>query len=431
MIFESLLLLSIGLGEFIKLPIGIGAVSITDVVSCLFFFMFTVVLLFRGKVYFPCFARRSFVVVLCVFASFIVNSMVSAVFSEVPVEGLKGTYNFVILSLIGVLLVYRLSDSQKLNRFLGIFCVLGFVFSGIAVAASLGLVDIPWSTNRFYSRQIGSLVLPFSRSGGIFNNLGSLGIFLCYALPFLLLRILDGSRGASTGSLMRHGRFVLNVTVFICVALGTLAPQSRGVFLGGMAAITTTVVIYSFSFGGRLLKGAVVLCILISVGALWLYWESILMAFYLMASGSFEYRIDSGRLVLESITFLGSGYNAFLFLEESGEHVIHNGFLNLLHSYGVLGVSIFVILDLVCIRWLVKVYRSNVREYVLLSISLMGTLMGIHALAMSISSIALNHFWIVFFLAAALVNNYKKYVLGAGTVAQRRPLAQTGALAAV
>ena len=402
MLYELFLLTSLAIYDILSFQTPVGSIAICDIITFLFAFLYILVLLRSGSLMTSHFVKNSLKQYSLIFCFFIVSSIASALSSEYMMEALKGMYNYLVITTITLLLIYRLKNYKDVYFFLLLSTIISLCLSFISMLAAFQVITIPWSTNLLYSRSILGYSMGYSRSAGLFNNFSSFGMFLFYAIPFIIVKLFEHIHGYRTSA-----RNICLICIYSCVLCilfaGSLMPQSRGLLISTIVLIGLTTLLYSFLYHGFIIRTVEVIFLVLFIFCLIKYWNVLSLVFYEMASESVDTRISQFQLALKSISFFGNGYNSFAQISLDGKN-LHNGFLNILYSYGIFGMCIFIYLDIYCIKCLAKIYGSRNSNLSVMAIALAGTLAGCHFLAMSSSAIALNHFWIIFALIAALYN---------------------------
>jgi O-antigen ligase len=133
-------------------------------------------------------------------------------------------------------------------------------------------------------------------------------------------------------------------------------------------------------------------------------------------------RLDQFSSSLQFITLFGHGYSSFI--STSSGYNLHNGFLNILYSYGIIGIVNYFIIIVFSTSNLFKIYLSTNTKLSRMSVALTGSLIGILCIGLTTSVIALNHFWIIYALLAVLTNIFKEYSYSPGRHIKLTPALQ-------
>lgn len=202
-----------------------------------------------------------------------------------------------------------------------------------------------------HGRSLGGEKLPFVRNIGFFNHYG-------YGAAFLLLA-LGSTLFLSAGRIGRR-----EVLVFIVILSSFVVTQSRAIWIAALLLISLMILFLPDLQGAQyrrivwLRKALFILLAFASLPIMNVAFD-LLVA---MKSATFYNRIAAifvGLDLFATNPLLGAGYGAYFAIEESGA-ALHNMYITVLYSTGLMGIIPFVLLMFLP---LYKLHRKSFRAW--------------------------------------------------------------------
>lgn len=236
------------------------------------------------------------------------------------------TFEGLILAAAILLIIDREEQLEYIGR---AFFVVSIIASIVSIGVGFSLFEWPFIDKNPPSREVFSLMLPWSRNAGLFSNYSA----------FYAVMLIGLAYGVVTLSARSFWRKILQSIFIMLIVLGFLMPQSRA----GMVSMLFFFLSY-WIFQTRNTKfflGAVWLIVLTAALILNGVIEAIISIGSTSADTRFEQYIAIAKM-FPDVLFIGNGLGTYIV---ENKNSIHNIYLNVFTAFG--GVTLFVFLLLI------------------------------------------------------------------------------------
>jgi hypothetical protein len=295
-----------------------------------------------------------------------------------------------ILSAMYVYLVVFISSKYSLNKF--IKYSLWVFFLNCVVVIVVGIFPDIFSflvmKMSNYGRNVLGYQLPFVRNAGLFNHYGYFAVGLLASL-FML----------EYARQMNRIKLPVYVLYWATCYVAVIVSQSRAALIG-LIFTSTILFIYKVKISNMYKFLIVIFLLVLFFDDLLSLWNS----FVNIKAATFDqrlYQINIGLSILEKSPFFGGGYSVYF--QENDVHVLHNMFVNILSSVGIVGFVVFIFMN----ASLIFMNKSNNMKFIA-AIFLSGS----HLVLLASSGLSFYTFWLVVAIAISVSINHSKQIDG-------------------
>ena len=230
--------------------------------------------------------------------------------------------------LLAVFVILLINNEIELDKIGRTFLVTSVLASVVSLAVGFNVFDWPFVNKTPPSRQILSLILPWTRNAGLFSNYSAYNTTLIIGLSYALIKYRLGNG---------YQKILFLSLVFILL-IGFLMPQSRAGFLAA-AFVVATYFLWARN------KVLVVVPVVASLAIIFfITFDEVISLVIALGEPSARTRIgqySAVMMILPDIVFFGEGLGTFM---SDYEYSMHNIFMNVLVAFGFGGALLFICL---------------------------------------------------------------------------------------
>ena len=275
------------------------------------------------------------------------------------------------LYFLAIVEVARLGEVYHLAKAIVLICAFNSILT-ILIGFFPEPLDFLISERTLTGRSIAGFKMPFVRNAGLFNHYG-------YAATYMAASVLMSVLLVRAGKLSTLAFY----SFLILILLTVVVMQSRSSLLSvGLLVVATISLRLNISLKQLSLIALIVLSIFFN--EILILWETLISIKESTFQGRLD-QIDIGLNIFLSDPVFGGGYSAYF--EYSNGHVLHNMLINIISSVGLLGLLVFILINL----WSVSGARmSGLFSYAVVTFS------AIHLILSATSGLSFYSLWMFF-----------------------------------
>lgn len=259
---------------------------------------------------------------------FLATQLFSAVRSTVPVVAVQWSRTLVGVLMLFLVITYAVESRRDVLLLSRVLTVSVVVISVLTELHALELIE--FGDKYIRSRSVLGYEIPFKRTLGVPMDYGNFGMYLSAGVGYLLFEIAEFRNRWALASLP-------------VVLLATLISQSRSTWVAVVAVVGIFTLFLSYRWVSQFYSTSVANMAvgLLVAAALPVVAKTVevLIQIRPLTLQSRVHAVQQSLEVFQSSPFLGIGRYTYFY--GYGNEIIHNGFVNVLVSYGVIGFLLF------------------------------------------------------------------------------------------